>query len=342
MGAARALLLGMVVAGGALITLVSAAAGEQTLELNSRQQLGPYRSVAGPVSTTESLASGATYDVLVTGTASIWSTAEWAEGPPCGEPEAHPMFPSPGVENGPVGWDAATVFAVPPQAAFDGFKCNSGVIPFGAPDTGPGFEVSTGKSFSRINPFAGARSVPSPAHTYRYVVTGAGAPASFQFADEPLDDNYGIFRITVMSEAECVASACQNAEAAEPEEASGVQEVGVTGRGAVGLLQSKVALLPTADACSSRREFKVTFFKNRGVKIVSVSFSVNGHVIKTLHGGRLSTIVSLRGFPKGVFVLRLRAVTSRGQVLVDTRRYHTCIPKLPIHRDRRRPSSKQA
>jgi hypothetical protein len=164
----------------------------ETLYLDTYENSGDGAS--GPVSTSDVLTDGATYQVRVTGTFSAWKASEWLPPfVPCGTPEPAPQYPSPGRTNGMVGYDAEARFAV--AAKTRGFPCAS----LGLPHHHPFFEIqmSNGNGFSHIEPEGGPYSSPQPGHLYKYELEGDGEPAAFRLRDTNLRDNYGRFRIEV-------------------------------------------------------------------------------------------------------------------------------------------------
>src|SRR3954463_10154746 len=107
--------IGAAVAGAAVAGFLAAPGqAAQNLQFDSR----------GPDVSSSPLQSGAVYYVRVAGTASIWPRSQWTlQGTTCGAAEAGPMYPSPGVTNGPVGFDADTIFGIPPGVPFYNFRC---------------------------------------------------------------------------------------------------------------------------------------------------------------------------------------------------------------------------
>jgi hypothetical protein len=282
---------------------------------------------AGPVSTTAPLAAGAQYYAIVQGTMSIWPRSDWkASGPICGADEAAPLFPSPGVTNGAVGWDAETVFAVPPGVAFNGFACTATQIPFEAvAHSSGGFEISLGPGFAHMTPVGGARTTPRADHTYTYALTGQGMPASFEFIDQPIDDDYGVFKIQVLSAAECAAVNCVTAAATSSDQTVPAdQDVTAGAVGGVSANNTLVVAPKNAARCSSRRDFVVHLRVPKGVKVRSFSEYLNGKVLRTVSGNHLKTTADLKKLPYGTFKLELRILSSREQVIRDIRVYHTC------------------
>jgi hypothetical protein len=316
----------------AAFTGISVAQASQTVSLDTHVQ-GSGES-AGPVSSAANLTAGERYDLVVTGTASIWPASQWSHpGTACGASEEMPMFPSPGAVNGPTGWDAETVFAVPPAVDFLGFSCVPSQIPFLSTSHSPGgFQISVkgAGGFTHVTPIGGDRSTPTANHTYTYSVTGTGKPASFRFVDDPVSDDYGIFMIKVLTSAECAAVDCEASAAPGADQTVAPTETG-------GVKGTSVVRLP--GACHSRRDFPVHFRMPRGVEVGGVTEFINGALVHSFDqrvARHLVTAgVDLRGFPVGTFTLELRVTTTRGQVLRTIRTYHTCKPKKAVHHKRR-------
>jgi len=79
--------------------------------------------------------------------------------------------------------------------------------------------------------------------------------------------------------------------------------------------------------CASRRLFRLRVRRPRHARIRTVTLYVNGHRVKRVGGDRSTTIVSLRGLPKGRVrvTVTLRAVRRGRRVTVrDHRYYRTC------------------
>jgi hypothetical protein len=53
---------------------------------------------------------------------------------------------------------------------------------------------------------------------------------------------------------------------------------------------------------------------------------VGGKQVNVLRGRRLRSRVDLRGLPANRYTVRVVVTTTRGQRIVSTRRYRTCIP----------------
>jgi hypothetical protein len=179
--------VGLVAAAALMLFAASASAATERLRLDFRSGGGGF---AGPVSTQGSL-TGATFSVaIVRGTLGAFSPVVWNRPGQarCGTPDARAMFPSPGHRRVPAMLDAETVWALPVVGG-----CGNLTLPAHQ----PGFEIDTGAGFSHREPIGGAQTAPAGDHRYRYVLTGAGAPAAFRFQDDYLGDNGGRLRITV-------------------------------------------------------------------------------------------------------------------------------------------------
>lgn len=142
-----------------------------------------------PVSTAAKLEAGRTYDVTVRGTYSRWFVWVDSTHVVCGAAEGAPMFPSPGADNAQVGLDAETIFAYPrtiytPQCKATPYETQA-------------FQVNTGQGYAHPTPIGSAPGELRADHTYRYRITGHGAPATFRIVDQPTNDNYGMLEITV-------------------------------------------------------------------------------------------------------------------------------------------------
>lgn len=303
----------------ALGSPVSATARE-TLLLDTHGQAGA--TFTGPVQSAP-LTAGARYYARVSGTASIYRIDHWKVGrPPCGTPEAAPQYPSPGVPNGPVGMDAETVFGVTAYAWFHGYSCSVKRFPFRlARYTDGGLQLSQGGPFSRPVPVGGPRDIPRTDHTYVYALTGAGQPLSARWVDRPLEDDYGQFKIEVLTEAECAAERC--IEDAQPDRDIEVDPD----------LLSETSGSGAKARCVSRRRFPVRVRTYRGLTMVAGVVYVRGKVQAMARAGRrLQATVDLRGLPLGTYRVRIVAESSRGQRVLDDRRYRTCRRK-PARRD---------
>lgn len=315
----RRLVLAAACAATAVITTAPANAAE-VLDLETRGT--PGATVAGPVATTAPLTDGATYFVRVSGTSSIYTFKDWLVPgkQACGLPEAGPLFPTPGVVNGVTGMDAETVFAVPVYAPFHGFTCAPATFPFRITRyTDGGLQLATDAAFAHREPVGGARDVPRADHTYTYKVIGTGVPLRARWVDTPLQDNYGRYRVEVLTAEECAAQSCE--QAAQPANDQ------VLGTGAVTkpLAQSVAQTTTTVKACVSRRLFRVRVRAYPGIAIRSATLTARGKTYVMVRSGRrIRGYVDMRGLPYGRFTVTITAVTTRGQRLTDVRTYRTC------------------
>lgn len=169
-----------------VLALLAAASGTataaETLSLDTHADSG-----LPAVETSAALVAGHVYAVTVQGTYSNVRARRWGFPSVCGTPLAAPLLPSPGVENGPVGFDAETLWARTSNVPCAG--------PY--PRHHKRFEIDLGAGFAHVEPTGGPLAVPSADHAYAYSLTGTGVPAAFRLRDEPAADNYGVLRITV-------------------------------------------------------------------------------------------------------------------------------------------------
>ena len=64
-----------------------------------------------------------------------------------------------------------------------------------------------------------------------------------------------------------------------------------------------------------------------GLTYIAAFVWVNGKRVATRRGSRITAPINLRGLPKGRYAVKIRVVTSTGQVINGTRRYRTCAKK---------------
>lgn len=151
--------------------------------------LDTYRPSGTPTATGPVLAAGVRYVVVVQGTHSSWGWHEWDLGVCRGEAGDEPLFPSPGVQNGRVGMDAAWVFAVPNGSS----RCGN-TVPF----RGSAVRISLdgGGTFQDLGPLTGGTG-PTADHSYEYEVTGQGKALVLNRGSGNSSNNYGRLRIEV-------------------------------------------------------------------------------------------------------------------------------------------------
>jgi hypothetical protein len=161
----------------------------QTLYLDTHEAAND--GAAGPVATNKPLAPNAYYFVSVRGTFSAWGKSELDTNGMCGTPEAAPIYPSPGVDNGRVGLDPEFTFAA---SKLSTYFCSQSL-----PVHNQVVQMDNGTGFAHREPIGGVPSRPSYRHVYRYLIKGAGTASTFrsQMVDDPLTDNYGKLKIFV-------------------------------------------------------------------------------------------------------------------------------------------------
>ena len=87
------------------------------------------------------------------------------------------------------------------------------------------------------------------------------------------------------------------------------------------------ATLPSTKRCVSRRLFRIRLRAPRGLKLSKATVKVDGRVVATRRGARLTAPVDLRGLPKGRFSVSIELRLADGRSVRATRRYRTCAPK---------------
>ena len=85
--------------------------------------------------------------------------------------------------------------------------------------------------------------------------------------------------------------------------------------------------LPSTRRCVSRRNFRIRLREPKGTKFRRATVKVNGKLVATRKGKRVTAPVDLRGLPKGRYKVEIRITTSTGRVIKGTRRYRTCVAK---------------
>ncbi|MFN2467071.1 MAG: hypothetical protein ABR521_02915 [Gaiellaceae bacterium] len=155
-------------------SVLASGAAAETFYVDSRN--------GAPTASSGVLASGAPYTVGVHGTFSRYSPA-WTQGGTCGAPEIAPIYPSPGVANGPVGFDSDRAFAEP-QSCSGTYPKHASTIEF---------SLDGGSSWSHVEPVAAG----DEAHEWIYSLTGQGSALRIRMTDciVCFDDNYGMFRV---------------------------------------------------------------------------------------------------------------------------------------------------
>jgi hypothetical protein len=89
---------------------------------------------------------------------------------------------------------------------------------------------------------------------------------------------------------------------------------------------SDIVTLPRqAGRCASRRRFRIRLKEPPGDALASARITLNGRQLRVVRrDGRLTTVVDLRGLPRGRYRVRIVAQTYRGRTIQGSRRYRTC------------------
>jgi hypothetical protein len=283
---------------------------------------------AGPVGAGADLAAGKLYVAEVSGSFSYFAADMYTDphGPwdvLCGDPLSGP--------EGPLGADAEFIFARPWTSP----------CPASLPTHWSNFELSTTAGVYRHPEILGGPlAVPTADHEYDFPLLGSGSEPTFRLHDDPeghpaTADNYGALAITVRAAAaadcagggyaafgEASEAACLAALPSEPttvttppaggaEPASGV--LGVTIR--------------SAKQCTSGRSFTIHVQNARRLGLVSAVVTVNGRDRRTLRGRSLSTVIDLKGLPKGAVTVEIVARRRDGRTVRGKRVYHPCVAR---------------
>lgn len=90
-----------------------------------------------------------------------------------------------------------------------------------------------------------------------------------------------------------------------------------------------IATLPSQGArrCLSRRSFRIRLKEPAGDALKTARVTVNGKLVGTRSGERITAPIVLRGLPRGRYRVRIAATTVLGRTISGTRRYRTCAPK---------------
>jgi hypothetical protein len=102
-------------------------------------------------------------------------------------------------------------------------------------------------------------------------------------------------------------------------------EIATTGY--VGRLAPKAVAAPPP-RCVDRRKFAFRIHQPRAGRVVAATIYVNGRRVKRVHARRVTRVV-LKRLPRGVFTVRIVALTSRGSRTVSVRRYRGCTKGRP-------------
>jgi hypothetical protein len=191
-------------------------------------------------------------------------------------------------------------------------------------------------------PVGGPFTAPTPGHEYSYALVGDGGPAMFRLKDMPdgqpaTANNYGALTIRVRG---AVAADCASGDFAlfnEPSEAACVAAASVPAEltppaatPSSGVLGVKIT---SPKACVSAREFTIHIQNAKQLDLVSAVVSIDGQAKRTLRGKSLTTVIDLRGLPKGTVTVEIVARERSGRIVRGKRVYHTCTTKLRGHSD---------
>jgi ABC-2 type transport system ATP-binding protein len=93
----------------------------------------------------------------------------------------------------------------------------------------------------------------------------------------------------------------------------------------VGAQPAEPVVLPASRSCTSRRSFLIHLRRPGANRLRSAKVWVDGKRVKVRRKqGRLAAVVNLRGKPKQVVTVKVRAKTRSGRTVTETRRYRTC------------------
>jgi hypothetical protein len=93
-----------------------------------------------------------------------------------------------------------------------------------------------------------------------------------------------------------------------------------------------VVQAPSNRRCVSKRKFRIKIRQPGGIRIQTALLFLNKKKVKVFKRRvfkrqRHVATVNLRGLPKGTFVLKIVVLTTKGDTLRGTRKYHTCTKK---------------
>ncbi|MBJ7470155.1 MAG: hypothetical protein JHD16_02595 [Solirubrobacteraceae bacterium] len=295
----------------------------ETIKLDLRSPANATQSDAAAQSQLR-LVSGGDYVLTISGTGSIWDTADYA-GNVCGSPEPSVIEPSPGAAPVVGSWDAATVFAAPRGAPLrdGGNACEEVSLPMpSGPNTYSGFEFSTASTFVRGIPVGGIPSAPRADHTYNYALKGTGVPLRLRFDDRPSDDNSGVFTVLLRTRAECEAVNCLNNV--------------VPLAGTVTLPPaSGTAPASAAQYCNLDRVLSTRLVQPKGKRIVKAAYYLGGKYQRSVTGRNLRILSTpqfraqkFRALPSGTLKLRVVVTTSGGKKMTGRLDVSRCMPRI--------------
>jgi uncharacterized repeat protein (TIGR01451 family) len=99
------------------------------------------------------------------------------------------------------------------------------------------------------------------------------------------------------------------------------------GPAAVTVAIDRIARLPSAHRCVSRRHFRIHLRRLASDPVVRATIGIKGQTARIVTGRALGLPIDLRGLPKGRFTVVVTVTTKTGQRMVGRRRYRTCVPR---------------
>ena len=238
----------------------------------------------------------------------------------------------------------------------------AGTLNFAPGDAASGTPISAGRAVSAVNvpvpaPEGPAQAVGEP--ELRLTYSGTGVNTGHLFA-QIVDEGRGIavgnqvtpIPVTLDGQKRTVVRPLEGIAASlTPQSRLTLQVTGgslvygpIRGAGSVRIDSARISI-PTVRSgaaggaggggtlggrrCASRRSFAIRLKEPRGsrLRVRGARVTVAGKRVRVFRrGGRLRARVNLRGRPPQRVRVRIRAVTTRGTVVRDTRVYRTCVP----------------
>ncbi|HMS61954.1 MAG TPA: hypothetical protein PKD63_06715 [Solirubrobacteraceae bacterium] len=98
---------------------------------------------------------------------------------------------------------------------------------------------------------------------------------------------------------------------------------------------ASVVTLPSAKRCVSRRTLRITVRAPKGAKVKSAEVRLRGRKVRTVRKAGTIT-VSLKGLPRGSFVVRVKLTLADGRTATGSRTYRTCAKKATKKKTKKR------
>jgi hypothetical protein len=81
--------------------------------------------------------------------------------------------------------------------------------------------------------------------------------------------------------------------------------------------------------CRSLRKFTIHIHEPKSDPFVKMKIYLGHKLFKSFrHGDEITSVINLRGLPRGTYTIRIRARTAAGFIVKGHRTYHTCVPKI--------------